>query len=289
MDFIVKRAWCRKFWMSVLLIRGCRRVLMSVLLVGVSLPALAAPAVVVTIKPIYGLVASLMQDVGEPQLLLPDYASPHTFALKPSHYKQLHNADLIIWVGPHLETFLQDTLTPLEPRYGTLTLDTLNNLHHLPMRHDRDWQHAHDHNNHSHEDMDDPHVWLSIDNAKIIANQMAQRLMASDPQHATIYQKNLNQLLARLTKLQKDLSQQLASVKTQPYLVYHDGYQYFEKEFELNGVGTVVINPQLPLSAKAYISPFAFGFHAEALPVVKSSAAIRLRVCPPIVVNPPAA
>jgi zinc transport system substrate-binding protein len=31
--------------------------------------------------------------------------------------------------------------------------------------------------------------------------------------------------------------------------VYHDGYQYLQKEFHLNGVGTIVINPHVPLSA----------------------------------------
>jgi hypothetical protein len=43
----------------------------------------------------------------------------------------------------------------------------------------------------------------------------------------------------------------------------------------------------LPLIAKALIKKSAFGFHAVALPVAISNAAILFLVCPPMVVNVP--
>ena len=51
--------------------------------------ALAAPQVVVSIKPIHSLVASIMKGVGEPSLIVEGAASPHTYSLKPSNARAL--------------------------------------------------------------------------------------------------------------------------------------------------------------------------------------------------------
>ena len=66
--------------------------------------------VVTSIKPIHSLASYLMDGVGKPDLIVDGYASPHGFALKPSHAKMLQNADLIFWVGEDLENFLEKPL-----------------------------------------------------------------------------------------------------------------------------------------------------------------------------------
>ena len=62
-------------------------------------PANAEIKVVATIKPIHSLASYLMDGVGKPDLIVDGYASPHGFALKPSHAKMIQNADIIFWVG----------------------------------------------------------------------------------------------------------------------------------------------------------------------------------------------
>ncbi len=219
----------------------------------------AAPKVTVTLKPIHSLVASVMEGVGEPTLLLPDYASPHTYQLKPSTLKTLIDADLIIWVGPSLETFMTKPLATLKPRYGFIEIDRLTHLTKLPLREGREWEHAgeedshghghgHDHDHSQHGDFD-PHVWLSNANAQTIVKATAERLIAVDPLNAKRYQANRDKTLKQLQALKTTLQSLLASVKSKPFLVYHDGYQYFEKDFDLKAAGTMVINPHVPLSA----------------------------------------
>jgi len=217
--------------------------------------AFATTKVAVTLKPIHSLVAAVMEGVSVPELLLPDGASPHTFQLKPSTLKTLNEADLIVWVGPSLEMFMTKPLSSLSPRYGFIEIQSLDNLVKLPLREGREWQHgahedphehAHDHG--AHGDVD-PHLWLSNANAQTIVKVTAERLSKADPQHAKQYQANAQKTLAQLRALKKNLAALLASVQSEPFLVYHDGYQYFEKEFALKAVGTMVINPHVPLSA----------------------------------------
>ena len=62
-------------------------------------PANAEIKVVAAIKPIHSLASYLMDGVGKPDLIVDGYASPHGFALKPSHAKMIQNADIIFWVG----------------------------------------------------------------------------------------------------------------------------------------------------------------------------------------------
>lgn len=216
-------------------------------------PSIGAPKVAVTIKPIHALVAGIMQGVGEPQLLLPDGASPHTFQLKPSTLKQLKEAELIVWVGPELELFMVKPLEQLQPRYGIQTLMTLPHLQLLNQRNGREWEHEHDddhdeHSHHSHEGQD-PHMWLSTENAKIIIDALTSTLSQNDAENAKIYQTNAKNLKVKINTLKNTLDKQLSPVQAIAFLVYHDGYQYFEKEFHLDGVGTMMINPHLPLSA----------------------------------------
>ena len=51
--------------------------------------------VVASIKPIHSLASYLMDGVAKPDLIVDGYASPHGFALKPSHAKMLQNADIV--------------------------------------------------------------------------------------------------------------------------------------------------------------------------------------------------
>jgi len=215
---------------------------------------MASPRVVVTLKPIHSLVAGVMEGVGTPTRLLPDGASPHTFQIKPSILKQLNQADLIIWVGPSLETFMVKAIEKTDPQYGTLTLSALPKIEKLPQRQGREWEghcdgcdHGHDHG--ANTGNMDPHLWLSVDNAIIIVDEIAKTLSTIDPLHATKYNANAANRKQELLRLKSDLQTMLAPVHTVPFLVYHDGYQYFEHEFDLNAKGTVLINPHLPLSA----------------------------------------
>lgn len=214
-----------------------------------SFPCCGAPKVAVTLKPLHALVASIMEGIGEPQLLLPDGTSPHTFQLKPSTLKQLQQAELIIWVGPELEVFMIKPVAQLHPRFGVVTLLNIPNLQLLNLRQGREWEHHHEEDHsHAHEGKD-PHIWLSTTNAKIMVDLLTSKLSKIDPTNAIRYQENASKLKIKIDVLKTKLEKILKPVQSKPFLVYHDGYQYFEKEFQLDGIGTMMINPHLPLSA----------------------------------------
>lgn len=216
------------------------------LLAFLCLPAFAAPKVVVSIKPLHDIALAIMDSAGTPTLLVPPGASPHHYALSPSQAAALYQANVIVWVGPSLETFLT---APLEQRSdSTKVLSVLDTpgMTLYPMRGNRGGDdHEHDHGD------TDPHLWLDPRNLIAYASQLATTLSALDPENAELYASNLEVLTEELTELDQNVQKTLAPVKSVPLMVFHDAYQYFEKHYGLNIVGVVLPRPDRVPSASS--------------------------------------
>ena len=106
--------------------------------------------VVASIKPIHSLASYLMDGVGKPDLIVDGYASPHGFAMKPSHAKMLQEADLIFWVGEDLEAFLEKPLKSIAKKAEKIELMATKNLNVLKFR-ERNIFDEHDHDDHDHD------------------------------------------------------------------------------------------------------------------------------------------
>ena len=197
-------------------------------------PALAkAPNVVVSLKPVHGLSAGVMAGVGEPGLLLAAVADPHSHALLPSQARSLASAEVVFWVGAKLERYLQRPLSNIAAKAQIVTLLDNPELRILPARRSGIWRpHDHEAGGEDHEaggDHDsDPHFWLDPRNAQAIVRQAVMVLRKVDPDNGHLYSQNGDGMLYGLSVLEADLHRLLAPVRTLPYLVLHDAYQYFE-------------------------------------------------------------
>ncbi len=78
-----------------------------------SVSAFAQTHVVTSIKPVSMVVSAIGGDQVEVEQLVNNQASPHDFAMRPSDLRKLDQADLVVWVGESLETFLEKPLANL--------------------------------------------------------------------------------------------------------------------------------------------------------------------------------
>jgi len=219
------------------LTRSTLALLIFVLLMGPAAAATQGPRVAVSIPPIHSLVAGVMAGIGLPDLIVKGAASPHAYSLKPSDARTLNRANLVFWIGPEMELFLERPLKSLSEKARIVTLIKNESLHLLV-----------DENQHSH----DPHIWLDPANAAAIVSVAERELSALDPKNAARYGENAKNMLIRLDKMDQDIRRQLKPVAHIPLLVFHDAYAYFANAFLLNVVGAVVINPErLPGAARA--------------------------------------
>jgi len=232
-------------------------------------PANAEIKVVTSIKPIHSLASYLMDGVAKPDLIVDGYASPHGFALKPSHAKMLQNADLIFWVGEDLENFLEKPLKSVAKKAEKIELMEIKDLTLLKFRernifdehdhghkeddHDDHAKKEDDHDDHGHDDEHkedghddhghgeyDPHIWLDPMNAKVILSEMAEHLIENDKENEAKYKANLKKAHKDIDKLTKKVKSELN--KDFKSIVFHDAYQYFEKRFGINILGAFTVN-----------------------------------------------
>jgi zinc transport system substrate-binding protein len=238
-----------------------------------------APNVVVSIKPVHSLVASIMQGVGEPSLIVEGGASPHTYTMKPSNAAALQAAKVVFWVGPGLEAFLDKPLDTLGTGAQVVELGEAPGLAKLKFReggafegHDHGEEghgeetgheghedhgdahageadgaeHADKHDDHDHAEGEfDMHMWLDPMNAKAMATEIEKTLAAADPANAAAYKANLEKFNARIDALDKSLAETMAAVKDKPFVVFHDAYQYFENRYQVRVAGSITVSPEV--------------------------------------------
>ena len=215
--------------------------------------ATADVKVVASIKPVHSLVASVMQGVSEPSLLVKGAGSPHTYSLKPSQAKELQAADIVFWMSHDLEAFLENSIESIAKNAKAVSLMDSHGLMKLNFReggafaaHD----HGHDdhgddkHDDHGHDEVD-PHVWLDPQNAKSLVHEIEEHLAEIDPSNAAKYEANAKAVMKKLDALTKEIEADLKPIRERGYVVFHDAYQYFEKRFGVSAVGSITVSPEV--------------------------------------------
>ncbi|PCJ69770.1 MAG: zinc ABC transporter substrate-binding protein [Rhodobiaceae bacterium] len=220
--------------------------------------AQSAPVqVVVSIKPVHSLVAAIMGETGDPTLLITGGTSPHIFSLKPSHAIALSHADLVIWIGPDFERFLDAPLSNLAANTRSLPLLQVEGMVHLPTRTGGIWGAPHTHEEEAHEaagnEVTDPHIWLDISNAIIMTHAIEDALSEIYPDHAVTFARNAEELRMTLSALGTEITSQTAPVAARPFFVFHDAYQYFENRYHLSPLGAVTVSPDIRPGARRLI------------------------------------
>jgi len=210
---------------------------------------LQALKVITSIPPLYSLARQLMEGSDSPVLLLKGNQSPHTYSLTPSTAALLKEADILFWIGPELETFLKKPLEALKVTHVPL-IET-QGLALYPLRLEEAW-HGGDHEGHDHaHDAGgrDPHIWLDVQNALLIAEHMKETLVSQDKERQTLYEKNYAKVKRSLETLHERLQKNARQVKG-AFMVYHDSLQYFEKAYGISVAGVVAVIPELQPNLK---------------------------------------
>ena len=221
--------------------------------------------VISTIQPINSLVSAVIGNTGKTISIIPAEQSPHDFKLKPSDVKVLQNGNIIFYVSNHLESSVTKVFKNLPKNIKLINLMKESGINHLAIRDNAAWErhdhHGDDHDDHDkhgkkhddhddHEKEDDVHIWLSPDNAIKIVQKVNKVLSLYFPENSKIYNDNTTKFIDKIRNLKIELIKELSPIKNKPYIVFHDAYQYFEKTFELNAVGSIALEGDIASSPK---------------------------------------
>ncbi len=235
----------------------------SAFLLSTSILVADVPKVTVDIAPVHSLVSKVMNGVGKPDLIIPAGASPHEYQLKPSNAKSLQNADIVFWIGEDLTPWLEKGLSSLAQDASITSLLEVNGVELLSFREgvlfeahdhgdDHDDHDDHDHDKKKHDDHDDhddheghahgkhdPHAWLSPQIAKVWLNVIAAKLSEVDPDNAAKYFSNAKSARDNVDSLVSEVNSILDPMRDKKFVVFHDAYQYFERDFGISASGAI--------------------------------------------------
>ncbi len=204
--------------------------------------AKSAPLKIVsTAAPIHALLVHLTHGAQKPLLLLPPTIMPHGARLTPSQARILHTANLLVLIGESFAA-LENNIKPNATRH-IVHLTELKGITTLPLvqkhdeeEHDED---EHEAGEHRHEGSVDPHVWLDVENARVIVKRLAEVLAQRDPRNAALYRKNARKQDLSLRALDQEVRSIVREISTSSvaakFLVLHDSTAYFTARYGIRG------------------------------------------------------
>ncbi|MDD1672512.1 MAG: zinc ABC transporter substrate-binding protein [Methanomicrobiales archaeon] len=171
--------------------------------------------ITVSIPPLKNFTETVGGDHVEVLVLLPPGAEPHSYEPSARDIVEASGAELIIATGTQMP-FEQHFITRLaEVRNDVVVVNTSAGI---PI-------------------MDnDPHIWLSPRNAKVMVTHITSALCEHDRQECGEFQSRRDVLLQDLDALDLNLQTALAPARGTAFLVTHPAWGYFAREYGLTQI-----------------------------------------------------
>ena len=231
-----------KFWKIIL-----TAVLAAALLCGCAPKADYAPIAATTL-PVWDFTSRLCQDtpLAVTRLVTEQVSCLHDYSLNVRQVKAAEAAQAVVISGAGLEDFLDDLLLDVP----TIDASQGISLLHSEEGHEEE-EHHHEEDGHHHEE--DPHIWLSPENAQVMAQNICEGLSRQYPDYEDTFRANLEGLLSQLEALQSYGEEQLSGLQCRELIPFHDGFSYFAQAFHLTILESVEEESGSEASAKDLI------------------------------------
>ncbi len=180
--------------------------------------------IVCTIFPQYDWVRELTKGVQNVEItLLEDSgADLHNFQPSAADKVSILNADLFVYTGGESDDWARTLLENAEK--DVRSLDLIEALGERALTEEEGIEESGEHG-HEHEDEVDEHIWLSVQNAKVLVSAIREELCAVDESNAALYQSNAASYLAELSALDEAFEETVSSAK-RSVLVFADRYPF---------------------------------------------------------------
>lgn len=173
-----------------------------------------------TTMPVYEFTNILCRGTGlsVARLVTENMSCLHDYTLNVHQARVAEAAELIVISGKGLEDFMADLLD------GKAVVDSSAGIPTL------ECHHGHDHDHHHGEDA---HIWLSPDNALLMAENICTGLKSQYPEHADTFSSNLEKLLSDIRTIKAYGEIQLSQLFCRELVTFHDGFAYLADAFGL--------------------------------------------------------
>ena len=168
-----------------------------------------------TLLPVSDMVREIAGDSTDVLTILPSGANPHTFELSPQMIKEIDGAAVIFRIGSGFDDWIGGISENLPAAKVVLLNENVQLIN------------------------GDPHYWLSVRNAKMMAEHIARVLSETDSSNQMKYQANLRRYLSELDRADQAIAAKLTPLIRKEIVTFHDGWRYFARDYDLTIVTTI--------------------------------------------------
>lgn len=209
--------------------------------------------VVASIKPVQLLINEITGvAASEPTLkaalLLNENQSHQIKSLEKSQQLLVSKARYVFYISDEFETYMQairrSDQSPMSV-FKYIELGKLSGVRLLSVRNNGDMPQIYEGSVQTTSDSrnkfgPDWHVWLNPDNAIVMLRKIRDVLFELDPNQRERYQRNYTNAVNKITMQSERVAEKMMQVIKKPFLTLHDGYQYFEEQYGLKSVGSIL-------------------------------------------------
>ena len=179
--------------------------------------------------PIYDFTSKIVGDKYKVINITPSGEEPHDFEPTPKDIEKLYDSDALLINGLNMEPWLDSAPKEIKNKAYVVTDSIITRKENNVL---------------------DPHVWLSIKNARIELKNIYEYILKLDPINKDYYENNYNEYDKKFADLQTDYKESLKDL-TKPYLVTsHAAFGYLCDEFGLTQLYLSGLEPDATPTAK---------------------------------------
>ena len=165
-----------------------------------------------TILPYAGIIENIGKDKVNVTVLVPPGAEPHTYEPKPSQLKEISKSIAYFKVGTAIE-FENLYLGKIAKLNRNMKIyDTSKGIDLIE---------------------NDPHIWNSLKNIKIISLNILNGLCEVDKKNAKSYQENYEMYIKKIEEVHNEILQELKYKAGKQFIVFHPAFGYFARDYGL--------------------------------------------------------
>ncbi|MCB2294564.1 metal ABC transporter substrate-binding protein [Clostridium algoriphilum] len=176
--------------------------------------------VVVSFNPLKEFAQAVGKDKIEVTTVVPEGVEPHDFDLTIKDMKDISNSSLFVYSGFGMETWVDKTLTSIDNE-DLVVVDSSKGI--TPL------------NNPAGKETGqyDPHIWLSLQDAKIQTKNIKDALVKADKKNEKFYEENYEEFSAQLDKLYNEYKVKFKGVQNKNFVTGHAAFGYLCRDFGL--------------------------------------------------------
>lgn len=204
-------------------------------------------SIAVTFDAIKELTLAVAGDKADISVLIPEGMEPHDFEPKAKDLVFLSNAELLIYNGFGMEFWLESALKAVNNK-SLITVQASKGIEPIKLVHEEEHEHGHKHSkahssysrkhSHSHHEHNhgeyDPHVWLSLNSAKIMVKNIEKALSKADPENSDTYKSNTEEYIKNIDLLLEEYSVKFKSLENRTLVVSHAAFGYLCRDFNFS-------------------------------------------------------